>query len=304
MKDRRPRVARPVGVVAVAALVATAATWGFGSPAFAVAPDVYGWWTQANPGNVIPTLLGPTAALPPDVPPDGMLVEGPAEGPLAMAALSYTVPDGFTASILVLSVAPDSHTVPESALQLCALRGPTFDAAQGGPMDEAPEWDCSLSSPGVADEAGSSWSFSVTALLDGDRLRVAVLPIGETDRIVLSRPTVDSLPLEPVEDDGDVDDESFDGLMFPGSEPTVDDTGGYEAFAVPDIPTAVEPVLAPTVAPTVPRAPASTSDRSLVSFSPGLPSPAAVSLGPVIGTLLVLAMALTGWMRGRWGAAR
>lgn len=59
----------------------------------ALAPDEYGWWTESNPDDVTGLVTG-APTIPPDVPPGGMLVEGPGASPTAIAALAFTTDSG------------------------------------------------------------------------------------------------------------------------------------------------------------------------------------------------------------------
>src|SRR5438105_13269442 len=96
----------------------------------AAAPEEHGWWTA---------FAGPN----PDVPADGLLVEGGASAtsPTAFAAVVYAVPDGSTVGKLTLAVAPSSATVPMTKLELCPLSSATIKAEQGRPMADAPKVD-------------------------------------------------------------------------------------------------------------------------------------------------------------------
>lgn len=188
-------------VMLVSAGVATVSL-GFGSTAKADAPSSQGWWTSANPGNV--GGLGAPAAppAPPDVPSNGLLVEG---GPMssagagdagaaALAALTYVLPDGATAGKLTLTVAPNSATTPSSTVELCPLTSQNFQPEEGGPMSDAPSYNCARNVTAAA--ASGSYQFDVSSLLSSASPGVAILPTSPADRVVLSQPDAQSLQVQ------------------------------------------------------------------------------------------------------------
>lgn len=151
-------------------------------PAGAAAPVAAGWWTSAP--------LGP----PPDVPPDGLLVQGgPAPNePIAYAALSFSLAPDERPRALTLTVAAMSASTPSATIALCLLSEP-FTPAQGGPMADAPTFDCAdvvVASPSAD---GDRYEFDVSALGGEGELGVAVLPTASTDRVVLSAPSATAL---------------------------------------------------------------------------------------------------------------
>src|SRR5581483_2808404 len=111
-------------------------------------PTAQGWWTSTNPGGPTTGLSVPTA---PDVPADALLVEGgPGStsgstdtGATAFAALGHLIPSGATGVTLSLGVASGTITTPGATLEICPLGTSSFIAEQGGPMDDAPTYDCS-----------------------------------------------------------------------------------------------------------------------------------------------------------------
>src|SRR5437763_4417601 len=98
-------------------------------------PLQQGWWTVANTG------VAPAPA-PPDVPSDGLLVQGGTQGPSAFAALVYSFSPGSTVGPLTLTIAPNSATSPGAKLEVCPLANGTINADQGGPMKDAPHYNC------------------------------------------------------------------------------------------------------------------------------------------------------------------
>lgn len=156
--------------------------------ASADAPVAQGWWSATN--------LGPLAVPAPDVPDDGLLVQGPAESPGAYAALAYEIPQDTTADRLVLIVAPDTASTG-AEVQLCPLVDPGFEPAQGGPIGEAPEFDCTQNTTAAPATDGTTYSFDISTLASTPTLAVAVLPTGVNDRVVFSQPGIQSLVFDP-----------------------------------------------------------------------------------------------------------
>ena len=75
-----------VRLLAAAVLAAAVSLFLAPSAAHADGPAATGWWTATNPGSV---LGSPTPPPPPDVPADGLLIEGGADGtPTAFAAFA------------------------------------------------------------------------------------------------------------------------------------------------------------------------------------------------------------------------
>lgn len=162
------------GAVAVAAVVAHAA------PGHAATAVEVGWWTAS-----------PLAAAP-DAPPDALVVEGGIAGPLAYGAVRYTLAPDEIPESLTLRLAPGAMSTPMTTLALCPLTEP-FTPAQGGPMAEAPAFDCetSVEQPLLPD--GATYRFDVAELVGVGELAVAILPTAPTDRVVLEPPDVDAL---------------------------------------------------------------------------------------------------------------
>src|SRR6266508_3434491 len=115
------RLAAAVGATAlVAGIVVVTST-----PAVGERPMRAGWWSQASQSGI-------PAPAPPDVPPDGLYVQGGPGGPLAYSALRYDVGDGDGAGAGRLRLVPTGLPSPTAALQLCPLTKADFAAAQGG----------------------------------------------------------------------------------------------------------------------------------------------------------------------------
>jgi len=177
---------RPGVRVAVAAGVGVVSLAGFSGPATAQAPRLQGWWESTNPGGLP---VAPPAA--PDVPSDGLLVQAGPSGPSAYAALVYDLPADATAQSLTLQLAPGTLPSAAPTLTLCGLRQPSFAAQQGGPMSDAPAYDCGHTASAILD--GSSFTFRVGSLVSDGALAVAVLPGDASTRAALAQPTDSSL---------------------------------------------------------------------------------------------------------------
>lgn len=162
---------------ATAALVALLVMWAM--PAGAAAPRQQGWWTAS-----------PVAG--PDVPDDGLLIEGGT----SFAALVYDVGRDATVGKLKLAVSADSATVPNVTLQLCPLDEPAIEPAQGGSMADAPAYDCATNITAEPGSDGTTYEFDVASLLGDGVLAVAIVGTTPADRVVLSAPDGNSLPVE------------------------------------------------------------------------------------------------------------
>ena len=178
----RRRLARLV----LAGGVAVVSVGVFSGPAGAQAPRLQGWWASTNPGG-----LPVDPPQPPDVPADGLLVQAGPSGPSAYAALTYDLESGATADALTLQLAPGALPSAPPTLTLCALRSPSFAAEQGGPMGDAPAYDCTRTASAPLD--GSSFTFKAGGLASDGVLAVAVLPGDPSTRAVLARPSEGSL---------------------------------------------------------------------------------------------------------------
>jgi hypothetical protein len=235
---------RRVGAVVVLLVVGVL---GFSAPAYADAPAAQGWWNAANMGVQPPD--------PPDVPSDGMLLQGGLSGPSAYAALSFTLPEDVTAAALTLDVA--STATQATAVQACVAK-PGWKAAQGGPMTDAPTYDCARSVPAALSADGKQLVFrdvSGLAATDG-ALSIALVP-GDSDRIALTKPNASALAVQ----------EGTSAAQAPPPPVAPPATDGGSTAVAPLAPVAAgEPVVpvtgvpsqaAPAVAPAI-QAPATT----------------------------------------------
>jgi len=162
----------------------------------AVAPSEQGWWTSTNGGSSAPVTV-PGSAAAPDVPSNGLLVEGGlnASSPIAYAALDYEVPVGTTAKSLSLSVATDSVSTPDATLELCPLTS-SLEPEEGGPMADAPAYSCTTNVTAQASSNGEVFTFEVGTLMSQGTLSIAILPTNQTDRVVLGQPGDGSLTVQ------------------------------------------------------------------------------------------------------------
>lgn len=180
------RLGAALGAATIAAAAAVAFTSGV---AGATAPDVQGWWTVSNPGSPVPT---PPA--PPDVPANGLVIEGgpAASSPVSYAAVLYVL-SGALPTSLTLTVAPSSGTTPDATVELCPLKSPELQAEQGGPIADAPAYDCKTHVSAQPASSGDHYQFNVATLATKQTLAVAILPTASTDRVVFSAPDANSL---------------------------------------------------------------------------------------------------------------
>jgi hypothetical protein len=291
--------------------------------ASATAPSEQGWWTTLNPGTIGGVGLVPA---PPDVPAKGMLVEGgPGSTPgasdggaLAYGAVLYKIPAGAELGSLTLTVAPDSLTTPDSALELCALDHPALPNEQGGPEGDAPAYDCRTHVTAQPSSSGSSYRFDAAALASGDELAVAILPTSPVDRVVLAEPDVNSLSLAPVQTvpgaagggsgapaPVTIPSSASDVRQTPSTDLTVAQATGNSGSALPVGPTvnatstpadtmAISSLPAtPTSTPTPQRSPSSSDAAQFAATQTGPPGAKPWAVGLLLGAFLVGG---TGWV--------
>ena len=254
-------ISRLTRVLAGALLAGTALLWCDVPAASAAAPAAAGWWTSLNPGS---TLGSPTPPPPPDVPSDGLLVEGGADSsPTAFAALVYELSPGMAAGKLTLTVAANSGTPPGSTLQLCPLSNPTILVEHGGPMADAPTYNCSAKLTAAPSADGSRYEVDVARLVVDDVLAVAVLPTSQTDRVVLAAPDASSLTTT--------------------ASAVPDGTGTATAAPEADMGTAPPPfgpVVPPAVGVVAPSAPGAASAPAATLLAPQIAAPAVTTAPP------------------------
>jgi hypothetical protein len=183
----------------------------------------------------------------------------------------YELDPGTTAGTLTLAVAPNSITTPSATLQVCPLLQAIVHPEQGGPMSDAPPYDCSRSVT-AAPAANGSYEFDASKLVTDRLVAVAILPTGPVDRVVLNQP----------------DDKSLAVQQAPEATPPVADA---ETAGAP-LDTASAPALEPFAA-AVEGLPAAQSGTPGASASgvPAAPAPAAT--GSFGGGRFVPAVAAT-----------
>ena len=255
---------RLVGLACVAWVVA-ALTVGFGAaPARAAAPRDQGWWSATSVAVPGAPVAIPAAA---DVPARGLLVQGGGGAPTAYSALLYELDEGTTASTLTLAVAPNSLTTPAATLQVCGLLQPINHPEQGGPLTDAPPYDCGARKA-TATPTANTYKFDVSGLVTDKMVAVAILPTGPVDRVVLNAPDESSLTTQA----GDAAGSGSAAIDTGGAAPSSDSIpttgsdivgssapvgGGFSSVdATPPVSVGDSPIAAPAPAVT-PSGPAS-----------------------------------------------
>lgn len=263
------RPPRP-GLRRVAALLLAAVVTALAVPApvLAEAPVAHGWWWRAQPGVLVPV------PAPLQAPPGGLYVEGAPDGPSAVSALRFRVPEGSAGVALVLKVAQEQGG--DGAIILACPAASEWVPAQAGPWEARPEAQCE--GQGVLGQRapdGATWTFSL-ALTPFTGVKDFVLLPGRDDTrpegvngsvfsVAFQPPDAGTLVIQPA-DSG--------GTQPPPFEPPVysppDSYGGTmppftpgspgapaEAPAGPDVALPVDPsVITPRVTPREPAAPA------------------------------------------------
>jgi hypothetical protein len=270
------------------------------NPVGAAAPDQQGWWTTLNQGSA-PELGKPISApTPPDVPAKGLLVEGPSTStsPVAYAGLVYYLPLGATASTLTLTIAAKSATTPNATLELCPLVNPVLNPEQGGPIADAPPYDCSHSVKAAPNSAGSAYEFKISPFVANGSLAVAILPTSPTDRVVFDQPDANSLdsPTSPAGSSeqspslGVTSTAADGGAPIPASIPLL--SLGATAFGL-------------TPEPALSGAPATSGGAAPAAPVPAAAAPRSSSALPTLGVLsddranpLTVALVLAGFSGG------
>lgn len=238
---RQPVPLRAVAWAAALAVLALSPT----APAVASSPTevVHGWWTQAAAAPGVPGGL-----VAPDAPAEGLVVQGGAEGvgPISFAALAFSYEEGSVPTLLRLTLASGS-VAAGTALQACAVLGPV-NPASGGPMSEAPSYDCSAAVPATVE--ADAVTFDVAALVTSpDELKVALLAAGPGDRVVFAEPDVSVLTLRVVGSSSSTPEPA--SQPAPGDVPAPD-VQGSEVVALPPAFDGVAEALPPVSGELVP----------------------------------------------------
>lgn len=231
--NRRARRLGAAGSLALVALVAA-------PPVHAASSVRAGWWTSAPA----------TAAA--DVKGGALLVEGGTDpaNPVAFAAVAYPLATGEQPVSLTLGVAGGSASTPGAKLSACPLTA-SFEPAEGGPMADAPTFDCATRITASAAGDGKSYTFDVSQLASSGAVgsvNLAILPTAATDRVVLAPPAPESLKTSM----GDAPSTAAD-VTSASSDPTSDPSAGTStdaAFAIPPDLTAGPPADLGVATPT------------------------------------------------------
>ena len=216
------------------------------APAHAAAPRDQGWWTVTNP--VPPT---------PDVPGRGLVIQSGADKPTAYAAVLYELDQGTTAGALTLTIAPTSLTTPQTSLMICPLLQPISHPEQGGPIANAPPFDCSRKATASPDSAGKGYKFDAAGLVNDKMLAVAILPNSPAGRVVLSAPGDNSLATTAGASDTPVDfgvPPATDNATIP--TPETASAGGFTDTGSPNLGVALPGVADAGPSSVAPPAPA------------------------------------------------
>ena len=278
-----------------------------GGSAQAEAPVAQGWWTTTNSSDSLPvTPPDLPVGVPPDVPADGLLVQGgPTEdAPSAFAALVYDLDEGLAPGKLVLPVAPASATTPAATLKLCRLADSSLSPQQGGAMASAPKYDCAGSVTAGPSSDGKSYTFEAGKLAEGGTLAVAILPSMATDRVVLDRPGASSLTTTTAAGGSSSAPPAF---VDPAPAPAAGGTGTAETPALQSGGTAEVPALpaadvpGPAVASPAAEAPV-VAGQQPVALAPAAAS-SDTGHGTRTGLLLLAALAVAAVLWATAGTA-
>jgi hypothetical protein len=258
-----------------------------GSAARADAPRDVGWWTVTNPGG-----LPAAPPAPPDVKAGDLLIQGGGGGaPTAYAALLYELDPVATAGNLTLATAPNSGTTPSTTLQVCQLLQPINHPEQGGPMSDAPPYNCAHKATAAPGTDGK-YQFNAADLVSNGLVAVAILPTGPVDRVVLSAPDANSLTTQPGPAGSPLPDSSAAIAPTDTGAVPLPDTSGLAAGTSPGF---TEGLPGAAVGPTsVSPAPAATpaSPNSSGIFVP------TVSAGPEKATPLLVVLFIVAGLGG------
>jgi hypothetical protein len=277
---RTPTIRKVHHVLISRSLMALAAAAAVLTPTAAPAADAAGsgWWTAS------PLAVAPDAQ-------DALVVQGGprADQPVSYAAVQFTLAEGESAARLTLTTAPSSASTPTATLTVCPLTG-ALAPADGGPMADAPRYDCASSASSPATDG--AYSFDLSGLSASGTLGLAVLPGAPSDRVVLAKPGADALETSGADTStgGEVafgtDSSTADGFGSPAP------TGSFVAPATDPVP--ASSVGAPAAGP-VDAAPAPVdADAHVASSSDG-----GRPVAPLVFVLLVLVAAALWTTAGR-----
>jgi hypothetical protein len=212
------------------------------------------------------------------------------------------VPAGATVAKLTLAVAANTVTTPSTTLELCPLTIQSFQSEQGGPMSDAPSYNCTNNV--TAAQASNAYQFNVSSLVSSGFLSLAILPTSPTDRVVLSQPDAQSLPVQASSDTTVASPADTGSSGSFGSTPGADTGSSAGAASAPlnlpsdtsgatPFPTgaAATPVASAPLSPTLAQ-PKTTTNPSTPGVNAALVAPAASSAGPKpwIGVIFLVAL--------------
>ena len=266
----------------VLASAVIALSLGFVSaPADAAAPRDQGWWTVTNP---VPA---------PDVPARGLLVQAGGGGaPTAFGAVLYELDPGTTAYTLTLAIAPNTASTPTATLQVCPLLQPIVHPDQGGPMSNAPPYDCSRKASAAPD--GNNYKFDAASLANDRVVAVAILPTGPLDRVVLNPPDDASLATQAGSAAPDSSSLSTDTVPAPTSDAVPAGDLSTSTAPVGDSSAAISlPGVTGDASSSVAPAPASVPPPTAQASNGGAFVPA-VSSGPEEATPILVILLIVG----------
>jgi hypothetical protein len=225
-----------------AALVTVAVGWLAG-PVAADAPTQVGWWSRLNPGLPVPVPV-------PVVPDGGLYVANDPSGPTAISALRYAAADG-TPGTLTLQFAGSPVGTP--AIVACRVTSAWAPAA-GGPMSQAPSYDCAEAVPGrvAADGTAVTWELPGSfATLGATEVALVPAPDAGPFQAPFAKPSATSFvpgaaPASPAESPGPVAESegaaSFEPAPDAGAPLELPASGG--TFDLPPPPSPPAPATA------------------------------------------------------------
>jgi hypothetical protein len=233
MTLRRPPAMRRRA--ALLALSLTLVTFGAGGPAGAEDARLAdaGWWWRAQ------TSVGVGLLAPPTVQPGQLLVQGAPDGPVAIAAVRYSLPAGSQGATLTLRVADGGQPGPGAVVLACPPTGPWF-GEDAGAWESRPEADCASSVPGMPSDDGQTWSFELDLLRSEDALDVVLVPgsvegldvVGSTFSITFERPDAGDLrsaaPAATSRSRTSTDVTAVAPASDPGGPVSAPDAGGFD----------------------------------------------------------------------------
>jgi hypothetical protein len=182
------------------------------------------------------------------------------------------------------------------------LLEPDFASTQGGPLADAPAYDCAKPVPATVASDGSFLFDGSTLVRDGV-LAVAILATGPTDRVPLIRPGDDSLTVTPAPPPGPAPPAVPDytpGAASTGAQTSADAGVATPAFSSPSFLSDAAPALPPGGSP--PAAAARPAQQPAVAprfatTAASRPDDFAAKLGRVLALAIVVA-ALLAYARG------